>query len=82
LGSKGGGLGKEFKYEVNELAYIDPNLILYEESAEAIKTGFANTHGIALDSKDSVYVAGDKAIRIFARSGDPLVLVQTIYRDA
>ena len=29
LGSKGGGLGKEFKYEVNELAYIDPNLILY-----------------------------------------------------
>ena len=72
LGSKGGGLGKEFKYEVNELARIDPNLILYEESSGAIKTGFANTHGIAVDSKGSIYVAGDKAIRIFARSGDRL----------
>ena len=72
LGSKGGGLGKEFKYEVNELARIDPNLIIYEESAGPIKTGFANTHGIAVDSKGSVYVAGDKAIRIFAQSGDRL----------
>ena len=72
VGSKGGGLGKEFKYEVNELASIDPNLILYEESAGAIKTGFAKTHGIAVDSKGSVYVAGDKAIRIFAQSGDRL----------
>ena len=72
LGSKGGGLGKEFKYDVDKLAKIDPNLILYEESAGAIKTGFANTHGIAVDSKGSVYVAGDKAIRIFAQSGDRL----------
>ncbi len=72
LGSKGGGLGKEFKYEVDELARIDPNLIIYEESAKPIKTGFANTHSIAVDSKDSVYVAGDKAIRIFTRSGDRL----------
>ena len=72
VGSKGGGLGKEFKYEVSELARIDPNLILYEESAGAIKTGFANTHAIAVDSKGSVYVAGDKAIRIFAQSGDRL----------
>ncbi|MHC4326011.1 MAG: hypothetical protein ACYSUX_17215, partial [Planctomycetota bacterium] len=40
LGSKGGGLGKEFKYQVDELARIDPNLVLYEESAGAIKTGF------------------------------------------
>jgi hypothetical protein len=72
VGSKGGGLGKEFKYDVDKLARIDPNLILYEESAGAIKTGFANAHGIAVDSKGSVYVAGDKAIRIFAQSGDRL----------
>jgi len=72
VGSKGGGLGKEFKYEINELARIDPNLILYEESAKAIKTGFAKTHAIAVDSKGSVYVAGDKAIRIFAQAGDRL----------
>jgi len=71
-GKKGSGLGKEFEYDVKELTRIDPNLILYEESAEAIKTGFANTHGIAVDSKGLVYVAGDKAIRIFAQSGKQL----------
>jgi len=49
-GKKGSGLGKKFEYDVKELTRIDPNLILYEESAEAIKTGFANTHGIAVDS--------------------------------
>jgi hypothetical protein len=70
LGNKGGGLSKEFKYDVDELAHIDPNLILYKESAEAIKTGLTNTHGIAVDSKGSIYVAGDKVIRIFARNGD------------
>ncbi len=72
LGSKGGGLSKEFKYEVDELARIDPNLIIYEESSEPIKTGFANTHAIAVDSNGSVYVAGDKAVRIFAQSGEQL----------
>jgi len=72
LGNKGGGLSKEFKYDVNELVQIDPNLILYEESAEAIKTGLANTHGITVDSKGSIYVAGDKAIRIFDQSGEQL----------
>jgi DNA-binding beta-propeller fold protein YncE len=72
IGSKGGGLGKEFKYEISELTRIDPNLILYEESTGAIKTGFTSTHGVAVDSKGSIYVAGDKAIRIFARSGDRL----------
>jgi hypothetical protein len=72
LGRKGGGLSKEFKYDVDDLAYIDPNLILYEESADAVNTGFSATHGIAVDSKGSVYVAGDKAIRIFSRSGDQL----------
>jgi len=72
LGNKGGGLGKEYKYDVTELARIDPNLILYEESAAAIKAGFTNAHGIAVDSKDSIYVAGDRAVRIFAQSGDLL----------
>ena len=71
-GKKGSGLGKEYEYDVKELTRIDPNLILYEELAEAIKTDFANTHGIAVDLKGSVYVAGDKAIRIFARSGKQL----------
>jgi len=70
LGSKGGGLSKEFKYNVDELSHIDPNLMLYEESADAIETGFDQTHGIAVDTKGSIYVAGDQAVRIFDLSGE------------
>ena len=72
VGSRGGGLSKEFKYDVDELTRIDPNLILYEESGEAIKTGFAKTRGLAVDSNGSIYVAGDKAIRIFSQDGGKL----------
>jgi hypothetical protein len=72
LGTKGSGLGKEFTFDIKELAYIDPNLILYEESAGAINTGFDDSHAIAVDSKGSAYVAGDRAVRIFAESGSLL----------
>ena len=69
-GKKGSGLGKEYLYEID--AKIDPNLILYEESAQSLSTGFTDSHGIALDSQGSIYVAGDRAIRVFAQSGDLL----------
>ena len=69
-GKKGSGLGKEYLYEID--AKIDPNLILYEESAQPISTGFTDSYGIALDSQGSIYIAGDKAIRIFAGSGNLL----------
>jgi DNA-binding beta-propeller fold protein YncE len=72
IGRKGGGLGKEFTYDVKELAHIDPNLILYEESSQPINTGFADSYCIALDSQGSIYVAGDKAIRVLNGSGDLL----------
>jgi hypothetical protein len=74
-GDKGSGLGKEYSYEID--LTIDPNLILYEESAEPLKTGFTDTHAIALDSQGSIYIAGDKAIHIFTESGkllDEIVL--------
>jgi len=65
-GNKGSGLGNEYLYEID--LSIDPNLIIYEESAEPVKTGFTSTHAIALDSEGSIYVAGDKSVRIFAES--------------
>ena len=71
-GEEGSGLGKEFVYDVGNLAKIDPNLILYEESSQPISTGFANSHGIAVDSKGLIYVAGDKAIRVFGENGNLL----------
>jgi hypothetical protein len=69
-GEKGSGLGKPYVYDIEELAKIDPNLILYEESAEAIATGFEASRAIAIDFKGRICVAGDKVIRIFAASGD------------
>lgn len=66
-GKKGSGLSKEYDYEVD--TKIDPNLILYEESAPPISTGLTSAHGIALDSKGAIYVAGDKAILVFNDSG-------------
>jgi hypothetical protein len=68
-GKKGSGLGKEYVYDIEELAKIDPKLILYEEAAEVINTGFTDSHAIAVDSRGSIYTAGDKAIRVFALSG-------------
>ena len=70
FGDKGSGLSQEFTYDVAKLARVDPNLILYEESARAIETGFSDAQGIVVDSEGSIYVAGDRAIRIFARNGD------------
>ena len=69
-GEAGSGLSKEFIYDIDSIAKIDPNLILYEESAEAIRTGFANSRSIVVTSERSIYVAGDKAIRIFSESGE------------
>jgi len=73
-GNKGSGLGKEYLYEID--AKIDPNLILYEESAQPISTGFTDSYGIALDSQGSFYIAGDKAIRVFTGSGDLLNAIE------
>lgn len=72
FGSRGSGLGGEFTYDVGDLARIDPNLILYEESAQPISTGFAKSHAVAVDSKGIIYVAGDKAVRVFSAAGDLL----------
>jgi len=65
-GKKGSGLGKEFEYNIEGLGEIDPSLILYKESAKAVKTGFKKSSAIAIDYADRFYVAGDKSIRIFS----------------
>jgi len=71
-GKKGSGLQKEFVYDINKLGKIDPNLIVYEESANPFNAGLAESRGIAVDSKGMIYVCGDKTIRIFAPNGNLL----------
>jgi hypothetical protein len=69
-GDTGSGLSNEYLYEID--LSIDPNLILYEELLEPINTGFTSTQAIALDSQGSIYIAGDKSVRIFSENGNVL----------
>jgi hypothetical protein len=68
-GRGGNRLGKEFVYNTSDLPKTDPNLILYEENASPIPTGFAQVFCVAVDAKGLVYVGGDQAIRCFGRGG-------------
>ncbi len=68
-GKAGSGLSKDFIYDINTIAKIDPNLILYVESVEPIATGFTSSHAIAVAFNEMIYVAGDKAVRIFSENG-------------
>ena len=63
-GDGSSGLGNEYLYEIDFT--IDPNLILYEETLEPLNTGFTRSQAIALDSQGSIYIAGDKSVRIFS----------------
>ena len=64
-GDSGSGLGPEYLYDINELAKVDPVLIIYEEPAGPIDTGFEVARAIAVDCDGSIYLAGDKAVRMF-----------------
>jgi hypothetical protein len=68
-GRKGSGLGKDFIYDLSDIAKVDPNLILYEESGEPFNTGFTESHAIVVVPDGTIYIAGDKAIRIFSENG-------------
>ena len=68
-GKKGSGLGSEFSYDLEQMGKIDPQLVLYQESGETIRTGFKKARAVGVGPKDRVYVAGDKAIRVFGRGG-------------
>lgn len=75
-GKKGSGLGDEFVYDINDLAEIDPNLILYEQVNSAIATGFTSARGMAVASQGAIYVAGDTAIRMFSDRGNLLAEIE------
>lgn len=64
-GQSGSGLSADYAYDLSKLAAVDPNLILYAEAGPPTTTGFRQSRAIALDSSGRMYVAGDKAIRVF-----------------
>lgn len=65
-GKSGSGLGDEYTFDIEHLAKVDPNLIIYEESEPQINTSLQNSKAIAVDSAGTIYVAGDSLIRIIS----------------
>ncbi|MBM4016985.1 MAG: hypothetical protein FJ288_01445 [Planctomycetes bacterium] len=61
-------LGPEFTYDLSEFRRVDPDLIHYEQSA-AVGTGLKEPRGIAVGPEDRLYVAGDRAVRVFGSDG-------------
>ena len=76
-GKSGSGLPDAYNYDIDKLAKIDPNLIIYRESIAAFNTELTASQAIAIYSQGKIYVAGDRAIRIFGPAGD-LVSVLTL----
>ena len=68
-GRTGSGLSEAFDYDLTALAQVDPNLIVYEELGRPADTGFTQSRAIALGSDGRIYVAGDRAIRVFDSVG-------------
>lgn len=68
-GRTGSGLSEAFDYDLTALAQVDPNLILYEELGRPVDTGFTQSRAIALGPDGRMYVAGDRAIRVFDDAG-------------
>ena len=61
--------------DMDEFTPTDPALIHYREAA-AINTGFAAVRGIAAGPHDRIYVAGDRAVRVFDAAGKALSTIK------
>ena len=68
-GSDGSGLGSEYQYDLSAMAHIDPELILYEEAGQAIPTALSHARALAIDQHGTLYVAGDRAIKVIDPNG-------------
>jgi len=68
-GRSGSGLGPAYAYDIEDLARIEPNLLLYEERHKPIRTGFSVSRAVIVEPRGRICVAGDKAVRIFDQEG-------------
>ena len=59
----------EYRYQLGQVAEVDPNQVLYRELDLRIKPGFKKATAIAVDANDLLYVAGDSEIRVFDPEG-------------
>ncbi len=59
-----------FAFNLTDQLHIDPQLIGYRQIG-SIDVNMRQLRGIATGPQDKIYVAGDRAIHIFAAAGDP-----------
>lgn len=62
----------ESGYDLDRLRKIDPRVIIYEETAPRIETGFQSVGAVAVGPEDHIYIAGDKAIHVYDPAGQKL----------
>jgi len=55
--------------DLDEFQVIDPELMLYEFSS-SFQTGMEVTKRLALDSNESIFVIGDKQLKVFSKNGE------------
>ena len=75
IGRSGSGLGERFAYDLEGVRKIKPELISHARAARIV-TGFRSARGIAAGPDGRIYVAGDKAVRIFDATGKRLSEIQ------
>ena len=68
-GSKGSGLGSEYRLDLSSMSHIDPELILYEETGNPIRTGLFESRALTMGPSGILYVAGDETVKIIAPEG-------------
>ena len=59
---------KSLLYDDSQYRKTDPALVKYREAAP-VATGFRQPRGIALSSDGRIFVAGDRAVRLFSKDG-------------
>lgn len=64
-------LGASFEYDLSALRDVPDELINGEELGQ-IEVGMSEIRGLAVDDEDRVYVAGDRAVRVFTMDGTQL----------
>ena len=63
-GDGGSGLPQAFKFDVGDLATVDPTLIQFKQTAE-IPLNLKSVRAIATGPAGTIYVAGDQAVHSF-----------------
>lgn len=68
-GLKGSGLSSEYQLDLSSMAYIDPELIIYEQITEPIPTGLSESRSLTVDASGIIYAAGDQGINVIDPQG-------------